>query len=498
MRILLQKHLALCELSAKLQCLCGKKLSAPCASFVPLWFKKTQHPLLPASYISGYIDRMKNTFLLLLLCGSLLANGQANYEPSSDNLQARTNFQDHKYGMFIHWGLSSVLGDGEWVMNNRKIRKDDYQRYIRVFNPLDFDAEQWVLTAKNAGMKYIVFITRHHDGFSNWDTRYSDWKITNTPYGKDALQQLAAACKKHGLQLGLYYSTLDWYREDYPWRSGRTGQHSGRTGNGDYASYLQFMKNQLTELLTNYGPIMSIWFDGHWDQTNPEGSHDRASRIDWKYEEIYGLIHQLQPACMIGNNHHLDPIAGEDFQMFERDLPGENKSGLSFQQASNALPVETCETLNNSWGYNITDRKFKSPEQVIHWLAGAAGRNANLLLNVGPMPTGPIQQEFVDTLAVAGKWLATYGESIYGTRGNVIPPQPWGVATQKGKRIFLHFLKAPANDFVLLPNFASEVAAVQTMGSNKPLKWSKIKEGLIVYPQYVAGTYDYVVEVLLK
>ena len=442
---------------------------------------------------------MKKTLPALLLFFHLFAPAQESYKPGTENLAARKTFQDDKYGLFIHWGLSSVLGNGEWVMNNRRIKVEDYRRYNRVFNPVDFDAEKWVLTAKNAGMKYIVFITRHHDGFSNWDTKYSDWKITNTPYGKDALKQLAEACRKHNIKLGLYYSTLDWYRNDYPFETGRTGQYSGRTGKSNYASYLQFMKNQLTELLTNYGPVMSIWFDGHWDQTNPEGHADRTSRINWKYDELYSLIHQLQPACMIGNNHHLDPIAGEDFQMFEKDLPGENKSGLSFQQPSDALPLETCETMNDSWGYNVTDRNYKTVKQVIHLLVNTAGRNANLLLNVGPMPNGEIQKEFTDTLQAAGVWLQQYGTAIYNTRGKLMPPQPWGIATRNDKQVFLHLLHPPANNFILLPGFIETISSVEIMGSNKKLKWNKVTEGVFIYHEYPAQeTIDHVIQVTVK
>jgi len=435
--------------------------------------------------------------IALICCSGLFA--QTTYNAPEENLTSRKIFQDNKFGMFVHWGLSSVFGAGEWVMNNRKIKIEDYKRYLRVFDPIDFDAEKWVLAAKNAGMKYIVFITRHHDGFSNWDTKYSDWKITNTPYGKDALKMLAEACKKYDMKLGLYYSTLDWFRSDYPYETGRTGQYSGRTEKSDYASYLQFMKNQLTELLTNYGSIMSIWFDGHWDQTNPEGSTDRTSRIDWKYEEIYGLIHKLQPACMIGNNHHLDPISGEDFQMFEKDLPGENKTGLSFQQPSDAMPLETCETMNDSWGYNITDRNYKTVKQVIHLLVNSAGRNANLLLNVGPMPNGEIQKEFVDTLAAAGTWLKQYGASIYNTRGKIMPPQTWGVATRQGKQIYLHLLHQPQTSFILLPGFTEPISSVEIMGTNTKLKWSKVPEGVFIYPEYpVQGAIDHVVQVNVK
>lgn len=410
----------------------------------------------------------------------------AQYTPVQENIEARRQFQDNKYGLFVHWGLSSVLGDGEWVMNNRNIKVADYTRLLRAFNPVDFDAAKWVATAKNAGMKYIVFITRHHDGFSNWDTKQSDWKITNTPYGKDVLKMLAEECKKQGIKLGLYYSTLDWYRDDYPRETGRTGKGTGRTGKTNYASYLQFMKNQLTELLTGYGEIMSIWFDGHWDQTNPEGNADRTSRIDWKYDEIYSLIHKLQPQCMIGNNHHLSPIPGEDFQMFERDLPGENKSGLSFQKASDAVPLETCETINGAWGYNITDRNYKTVQQVLQLLVGAAGRNANLLLNVGPMPNGMIQPEFTDTLAAAGRWLQQFGESIYGTRGGPLGPQSWGVTTQKEKRIYLHLFKTPDANTILLPAIKEKVKQVTVFGTDQKIKYKQQNEGIIIATEGIA------------
>ncbi|ULQ53262.1 alpha-L-fucosidase [Flavihumibacter fluvii] len=442
---------------------------------------------------------MRKIFFALLAFFQVASASAQHYTPSAANISARTQFQDNKYGMFIHWGLSSMLADGEWVMNNRNIRVEDYKRLLHAFNPADFDAAQWVSTAKKAGMKYIVFITRHHDGFSNWDTKYSDWKITNTPYGKDVLRQLADECKKQGMKLGLYYSTLDWSRDDYPYETGRTGQKAGRSKKSDYSSYLQFMKNQLTELLTNYGEVMSIWFDGHWDQTNPEGHANRDSRIDWKYEEIYGLIHQLQPQCMIGNNHHLSPINGEDFQMFERDLPGENKSGLSFQKASAQVPLETCETINGAWGYNITDRNFKTVEQIIHLLVGAAGRNANLLLNVGPMPTGLIQPEFVDSLGAAGKWIQAHGESIYGTRGGPLVPQTWGVTTKKDKRIFIHFFKPPTGNMVFMPGFTEKMLSARLFGSGKTVKFTQMKEGLLVNVNDVEITGpDTIVELTIK
>jgi alpha-L-fucosidase len=403
------------------------------------------------------------------------------YQPAKENIRSRQSFQDMKFGMFVHWGASSVLGNGEWVMNNRSIKVKNYSNLLPFFNPQQFDAAKWVATAKNAGMKYIVFITRHHDGFSNWDTQFSDWKITNTPYGKDVLKMLANECKKEGIKLGLYYSLLDWYRDDYPYETGRTGKGSGRTVHSNYDSYLQFMKNQLTELLTNYGEIMSVWFDGHWDQTNPEGSTDMSSRIDWRYSELYSLIHQLQPQCMIGNNHHLNPFAGEDFQMFEKDLPGQNKTGLSFQKASEILPLETCETINGSWGYNITDNNFKTSKELIHYLVKAAGLNTNFLLNVGPMPNGVIQPEFNDTLSVIGNWLQLNGETIYNTRGGIIDPPSWGTVTQNDKNMYVHILKQPEANYIFLPGLKEKVTDAVLFGKTQKLKFKQLPEGLFIY-----------------
>lgn len=416
-----------------------------------------------------------------LLFFAVISGAQPAYLPTAENLAARKAFQYSKYGMFIHWGPSSILGAGEWVMNNRNIKVPDYRMLQNVFYPHDFDAKKWVSLAKAAGMKYITFITRHHDGFSNWDTKASDWKITNTPYKKDVLKMLAEECKKQDIKLALYYSLLDWYRNDYPHETGRTGKGTGRKGKGDYVSYLQFMKDQLTELLTEYGPIAGIWFDGHWDQTAPEGTSDLSSRIDWKYDEIYGLIHRLQPQCLVGNNHHQSPFPGEDFQMFERDLSGENKSGLSYQKAAEDLPLETCETLNGSWGFNITDRNFKSVKEVVHYLVNAAGRNANFLLNIGPMPDGNIQQEFMDTLTAAGKWLQQYGESIYGTRGNIIAPQPWGVVTANDTNLFVHVLNSKKDSYIFIPVSHKKIKKATLFGEGSAIKFKQQPEGVFIY-----------------
>jgi alpha-L-fucosidase len=423
-------------------------------------------------------------FFFIFLCFIALSNnmkGQA-YSPSPENLKAREVFSNDRFGLFIHWGPFSIPGAGEWVMNNRNITAKNYKRLEDFFNPIEFNAAEWVSMAKNAGMKYITLITRHHDGFSMWDTKYSDFNIMHTPYKKDVVKLMADECHKQGIQLFLYYSLLDWGREDYPHETGRTGQGAGRKGKGDYASYLQFMKNQLTELLTNYGTIGGIWFDGYWDQTLPEGPAERPSRIDWHYDEIYSLIHKLQPQCLVGNNHHMTPFAGEDFQMFEKDLPGQNNSGLSYQAPSQQLPLETCETMNDSWGFNITDTSYKSVKQLIHYLVNAAGRNANFLLNVGPMPNGKIQQEFVDTLQQIGKWLQQYGQTIYNTRGNIITPQNWGVVTGKDKKLYVHIMNTPTGQpYIFIPELKEKIISASLLPGTGKVKFKQLPEGTFVY-----------------
>ena len=418
--------------------------------------------------------------VIYLFTAIIMTNGNAQtYTPTAANLEARQQFENARFGLFIHWGVFSILGDAEWVMQNENIKVKDYTRLMDFFNPTEFNAHDWVAMAKNAGMKYITLITRHHDGFSMWDTKYSDFNIMNTPYHKDVVKMIVDECHKQDMKIFLYYSILDWRRDDYSYWTGRTGQGTGRTVHGDWNDYIKFMENQLTELLTNYGKIDGIWFDGYWDQTAPEGAQDRTPRIDWHLPEIYALIHKLQPACLIGNNHHLSPLPGEDFQMFEKDLPGQNKSGLSFQKPSDQLPLETCETMNNSWGFNIKDDNYKPVKTLIHYLVNAAGRNANFLLNVGPQPNGIIQEEFRDTLKQIGKWMNKFGESIYGTRGNIMPPQDWGVVTSKENKIFVHILKDSIQP-VVITGIKNKIKSCRLMGSGEQVKYDQNKNKVTI------------------
>jgi alpha-L-fucosidase len=392
----------------------------------------------------------------------------APYQPTPQNLEARRWFQDARFGLFIHWGVYSVLGDGEWVMNNKKIPIPEYEKLPAQFNPTSFNPAEWVRLAKEAGMRYITITSKHHDGLAMWDSKVSDYDIADrTPYKKDVLKMLADECHRQGIKLFFYHSHLDWHHPDY-YPRGRTGLASGRPESGDWNRYLDYMDAQIQELLTGYGPIGGIWFDGWWDKP----------KADWRLQKTYDLIHRLQPAALIGNNHHQPPFDGEDFQMFEKDLPGQNTAGFNAESKIGNLPLETCETINRAWGYNQTDHRYKSTRELIHYLVRASGHNANFLLNVGPRPDGTIQPEFVERLRQMGAWLQTNGESIYGTRGGPLPPRDWGVTTQKDNKIYLHLLKLD-DDVLALPKLDRKITRITRL-DGRPVAHLDTKFGLML------------------
>jgi len=399
---------------------------------------------------------MKKYVFLFLILFSINLYSQ-NYIPSEKNLEARKWFSDAKFGLFVHWGVYSILGDGEWVMNNQNISIDEYEKLPSFFNPIEYNPREWVKTAKSAGMKYITITSRHHDGFSMFDTKANNYDIIDsTPYKRDILKMLAEECRKEGIKLFFYYSLLDWHNDDY-FPRGRTGNDIPGRNEGNWENYIDFMKIQLTELLSNYGDIGGIWLDGHWDQKEWDGEKFGKLKVDWHYDELYSLIHDLQPHALIGNNHHIGVIDGEDFQMFEKDLPGGNTTGWGTPEDQiGDLPLEVCETINGSWGFNLKDRKHKSTKELIHYLIKSAGYGSNFLLNVGPMPNGRIQPRHISTLEKIGNWMGVYGETIYGTSRGPISPNDSIVSTQKDGVVFLHLLNIKGEELEL-NNFNAKI-----------------------------------------
>jgi len=438
------------------------------------------------------------TFLGIIFMMQSIA-AQSDYVPTKENLEARKWFQEAKFGLFIHWGVYSQLGDGEWVMNQQKIPIKDYEKLASFFNPIAFDADEWVTMVKDAGMKYITITSRHHDGFSMFDSQVTDYTIVKkTPFKRDVLKELSTACEKQGIKLFFYYSLLDWHNDDY-FPRGRTGKEILGRKEGNWDKYIAFMKAQLTELLTNYGEIGGIWFDGHWDQKEWDGKNFGKPKVDWHYDEIYKLIHKLQPQCLIGNNHHLAPIKGEDFQMFERDLPGQNTTGWGTKAEDvGQLPKEVCETINGSWGFNLQDKKHKSAKELIQYVVKAAGYGSNLLLNVGPMPNGKIQNEHVASLKEVGIWMKENGETIHQTTAGAIRPTDKMAFTQKGKKIYLHVLDSN-EDVVFIENFTKKIKSIKLYTTKKKLAFTKTKYGLLIeVPKKKRDQIDTIIEILIK
>lgn len=427
---------------------------------------------------------LRLAFALFVIANT--ASAQQAYTPSPENLAARQWYQDARFGMFIHWGISSVLQDGEWVMNNRGITAAEYETLAPQFNPAAFDARAWVSAAKNAGMKYITLITKHHDGIALWDSRASDWTIPRrTPFARDIVKALADECARQDIKLFFYYSQLDWHHPEY-YPRGETGKTAGRPDAGSWPRYLAYMDEQLTELLTNYGPVGGIWFDGMWDKPD----------ADWQLDRTYALIHRLQPAALIIPNHHGAPRPGEDVQTFERDLPGANTAGFNTTTIG-ALPLETSETTNESWRFRLNDRKWKGAGMLIREMAEAAGRNANFLLNVGPRPDGTIPDSALTRLGALGDWMRVNGASIHGTRGGPIAPRRWGVTTQKGDTVYVHLLDTP-DRMLALPPMPRKVTRAYLLADNAPVTVASTADGItLTLPRRDDKSPDQVVVLLL-
>lgn len=363
-------------------------------------------------------------------------------EESKEQRDARMAwFRDAKFGMFVHWGVYSVpAGEWngktdyhEWFLEQTHMPVSQYEKFRSQFNPVKFDVKQWVAMAKDAGVKYIVITSKHHDGFCMFDTKLTDWCITATPYRRDPMKDLAAACKDAGIRFCLYYSLLNWHHSDYvprlPWNDVAKGKP-------DFDRYVEFMKAQLKELLTNYGPIGILWFDGFGEDP-------------WTIErgkDLYAYVRSLQPQIIVNNRigkPEITPGAGYlkagavgDYGTPEQVIPG---AGLGPDDC-----WESCMTINDNWGYNKHDHNWKSSKDLIRYLIDIVGKGGNYLLNVGPTSEGLIPEPSIERLRDMGKWLKINGETIYGTTaGPFSKTPPWGRATQKPGKLYLHVFDWP-------------------------------------------------------
>ena len=433
---------------------------------------------------------MRRIVLTLVCALAAVSLSAQTYQPTAENLKSRQEFAEDRFGIFIHWGIYSIFAQGEWYLQNVAMSKHEYAKVADAFYPHRFNAKEWVSAIKASGAKYICFTSRHHDSFSMWNTQQSDFNIVKaTPFGRDVIKELADECHAQGIRLHLYYSHLDWMRDEYP--AGRTGLKIADrdTSKVDWPAYYDFMNKQLVELLTNYGEIGAIWFDGWWDH------EEDATPFDWELKKQYALIHHLQPACLVGNNHHQVPFEGEDIQIFERDIPGQNTAGLSGQDISQ-LPLETCQTMNGMWGYKIVDQNYKSAETLIRYLVSAAGKGANLLLNVGPQANGELPAAALERLKAMGEWLAVYGETIYGTEAGDVKQQQWGCTTRKGDKLYVHIFELE-DEMLYLP-LDCKVVSAKAFVSGEPVKFQKVAKGVVLNLGKLSPATDYVIEVTTK
>ena len=412
-----------------------------------------------------------------ILSQNLKGGGEAN--PSLlTNKKSLESWQDMRFGMFVHWGPVSLKGTEIGWSRGAAVSFEEYDSLYLSFNPLEFNAKEWVSLMKDAGMKYLIIVSKHHDGFVMWDTKTTDYNIMSTPYQHDIMLDLSEECERQGILFGTYYSICDWRHPDYPVEQ----NNPERKENANMGNYIEYMKAQLKELVEKYHTKI-IWFDGEWEDP-------------WTHEmgmDLYKYLRDMDDDLIINNRvdkgrHGMEGVSLSDKFAGDFATP-EQQIG----RYDTLTPWESCITICQQWAWKPND-KMKTKEECLTTLIKTAGGDGSLLFNVGPMPDGRIEERQAIRLQEMGDWLENYGESIYETRGGPLPPQKWGVTTRKGEKIYLHILKPSKK--IVLNDFPYKVEKIQSLIDDKKISFTDKKGDIIIkLPKVDAEIIDYILVV---
>lgn len=421
-------------------------------------------------------------FLLAASCCISAGAQQNNADRVETDPAVISEFMGKRFGMFIHWGPVSLRGTEIGWSRDKQVPKQEYDSLYKEFNPVLFDADAWVKTAKDAGMKYLTITARHHDGFCLWPSEFTEYDIMSTPYKKDIVGALAEACKKQGIKFCMYYSVLDWYHPDYPIHS---AHNSTPDPGSDMSRYITYMKNQLKELITRYDPYM-LWFDGAWESP-------------WTEEmgrDMYAYLKALKPGLIVNNrlgkeiaatkNKLVDPAK----MIGDYDTPEQVVGRLNME-----MPWESCFTICTQWSWKPND-KMKTLDQCLDILSKTAGGNGNLLLNVGPMPDGRIEARQTTRLREIGSWLEKNGEAVYNTLGGPYQPTDNYASTRKGNKIYLHVLNTDTSAIELKNIPGRKILAASLMNGTK-VSVSERDEGILIQLPSGEPEGNYIIELEL-
>jgi alpha-L-fucosidase len=408
----------------------------------------------------------------LLAAMAPLATAQLPRETEAQKAQRLKWWTEARFGMFIHWGLYALPARHEWVKNRERMTNEQYQKYFELFNPDLYNPREWARMAKAAGMKYVVLTAKHHEGFCQWDSKFTDYKVTNTPFGRDVIKEYTEAFRAEGLKVGFYYSLIDWHHPDYtidrvhPQRVDKDEDYAKLNAGKDMAKYREYMKNQVRELLTNYGEISIIWFDFSFPGKNGKG------RDDWDSEGLLKLARKLQPGIIVDDRLDLaDVEGGWDFT-----TPEQVKVEKWPERNGKKIAWETCQTFSGSWGYYRDETTWKSPAQLIELLVEAVSKGGNLLLNVGPTARGTFDERAQARLKAMGEWMSLNGRSVYGCTeapaGIQAPPNSVLTYNPETKRLYIHLLAYPL-DLIRLPGLAGKVKYIQFLHDASEVRFSE-------------------------